>query len=162
MHQSIDIATIQDSLGNEVEGEDVLKVLRNFYAELYKEQNKHSPDDIESFLSALDLPQMTVETVVGPITEEEVQVAIMKLKPGKAPGSDGLIVGFYQKFASILVPLLTKVFNKAFEIGHLSPSQCLAIIVLLFKKGLCTLPTNYRPISLTNLDYKILAYILVG
>ncbi len=27
MHQSIDITTIQDSLGNEVEGEDVLKVL---------------------------------------------------------------------------------------------------------------------------------------
>ncbi len=129
---------------------------------MYKEQNKHSPDDIESFLSALDLPQMTVETVVGPIMEEEVQAAIMKLKPSKAPGSDGLMAGFYQKFAGILVPLLTKVFNKAFEIGHLSPSQCLAVIVLLFKKGLCTLPTNYRPISLTNLDYKILAYILVG
>ena len=49
VYQSIDIAMIQDSLGNEVEGEDVIEVLRDFYAELYKEQNIHSPEDIESF-----------------------------------------------------------------------------------------------------------------
>ena len=33
---------------------------------------------------------------------------------------------------------------------------------MIFKKGDSQLVTNYRPISLTNCDYKILAYILVG
>lgn len=36
----------------------------------------------------------------------------------------------------------------------------MAIIILLFKKGDSRLVENYHPISLTNTDYKILAYIL--
>ena len=43
--------------------------------------------------------------------------------------------------------------------GILSPLQRLAIIILLFKKGHKTDTSNYRPISLTNCNYKILAYI---
>ena len=67
---------------------------------------------------------------------------------------------FYKHFADILAPILTKVFNKCFEQSALTNSQRLAIIILLFKKGDSLLLGNYRPISLTNSDYKILAYIL--
>ena len=36
----------------------------------------------------------------------------------------------------------------------------IAVIILLFKKGLKEVAGKYQPISLTNVDYKILAYIL--
>ncbi len=98
--------------------------------------------------------------MVGPITEEEVLTAITYLRPGKSPGSDGLTAEFYKHFADLLVPILTKVFNECFGQSALTTSQRLAIIILLFKKGDSLLLGNYRPISLTNSDYKILAYIL--
>ncbi len=42
----------------------------------------------------------------------------------------------------------------------LTPIQKVVIIILLFKKGDHHLLSNFRLISLTNGDYKILAYIL--
>ena len=52
--------------------------------------------------------------------------------------------------------------NKALETGTLSDTQKLAIIILLYKKGDALETGNYWLISLTNLDYKILAYVLVA
>lgn len=41
----------------------------------------------------------------------------------------------------------------------MSYSQRLAVISLIFKKGEQTNIKNYRPISLTNTDYKIIAFV---
>ncbi len=56
---------------------------------------------------------------------------------------------------------MVAVFNQILEDSSLSPSQKLAIIILIFKKGNPRVATNYRPILLTNCDYKILAYVFV-
>ena len=58
--------------------------------------------------------------------------------------------------------LLVIMYNKAFKSGMLTASQKLALITLIFKKGDTRETSNYCPISLTNCDYKILAYILTG
>ena len=68
---------------------------------------------------------------------------------------------FYKHFSEYLCDVLAVTFN-FFENKELSISQKIAIITLLFKKGDTALVGNYQPISLTNSDYKILAYILVA
>ena len=96
------------------------------------------------------------ESMQGDITETEILKAIKQLRLGKSPGSDRLTSCFYKDFTEKLAPILCHVFNS------LSSSQYLAIIILLYKCGQQNVLTKYRPISLTNTDYKILAYALTN
>lgn len=48
---------------------------------------------------------------------------------------------------------------RSFEVGELSSSQRASVISLIHKKGTLLNLDNYRPISLTNCDYKILAFV---
>ena len=56
--------------------------------------------------------------------------------------------------------MLVDVFNESFENGILPKSQRSAILSLIFKKDDTEDISNYRPISLTNVDYRILAFVL--
>ena len=158
----IDIKALLDKHGTIVEGDDVLDVMREFYADLYRNKDVVTKAEIDTFLGKLDFPKLSSKINAGDITEGEVLAVINKLKIGKSLGMDGLNAAFYKKFAEHLAPLLVKCFNKSFITHELSVSQHLAILVLLFKKGDPLLTGNYCPISLTNLDYKILAYVLLA
>ena len=79
----------------------------------------------------------------------------------KSPGNDGLSSSFYLKFFDILGEKLTKIINLAFEQNSLSNSQKLSYITLICKdKSQSDDMKFYRPISLLNIDYKIISKIL--
>ncbi len=81
---------------------------------------------------------------------------------GKSPGGDGLITEFYKKFWDDIGPLYLNMINETYKKGELPYTMRKAILALLFKKGDKTLLKNYRPISLTNYDYKILCFVLAN
>ena len=94
------------------------------------------------------------------ITSEDIVEAISKLAYHKAPGSDGIPAEFYAAFDTLLAPYLRIIFSASQKLGHLSTSQKHSVIIMLHKKGDKEEIRNYRPISLTNLDYKIFSTIL--
>ena len=55
-----------------------------------------------------------------------------------------------------------EVFNECFDNDELSHSQKQSVITLIFKKGNKEELKNYRPISLSNIDYKIIAFTLAN
>ena len=75
---------------------------------------------------------------------------------------DGICIEFYQKFWPILGNLLVDVFNQCFHDGKLTASQRTAVLSLIHKKDDKDNIINYRPISLTNVDYRILAFVLAN
>ena len=107
-------------------------------------------------------PQLTPEqqtSCEGQVSTEEAGFALSVMKNDSAPGIDGLTTPFYKFFWKDIKDLVTEAFNEAFDIGNLSISQRRAILTLIHKgKDLSRDQLgNWRPISLTNTDYKILA-----
>ena len=80
---------------------------------------------------------------------------------GKSPGPDGLTAEFYSRFLPQLSPILVTVFADIAENQKLCESQKLSYITVIPKKQTNRRQVkNYRPISLLNVDYKIITKIL--
>ena len=76
----------------------------------------------------------------------------------KSPGNNGLTKEFYETFWDELKEIFVISVREAKEIGHLSTSQRQVIIKLIEKKDKDKrFMKNWRPISLLNVDSKIIS-----
>jgi len=100
----------------------------------------------------------------GVISLEEATLALKTMKNGSSPGPDGLTTEFLKFFWIDIRDIVIKSFNESFKTGSLSFTQTSAILTLIHKGK--DLPRNklqnWRPISLTNSDYKLLAKCLAN
>ncbi len=92
---------------------------------------------------------------------DKLTKAMQSMKKGKSPGTDGLTIEFYAYFwESIKRPLL-KMYNECIINEELCTSMKQGLITLIPKPGKDLLSLdNWRPITLLNLDYKVLSLVL--
>ncbi|KAM7313253.1 hypothetical protein ISCGN_003130 [Ixodes scapularis] len=112
------------------------------------------------------LLKISTEDVAGlrrPPSASELWNVLKRMKNGSAPGPDGLPTKFYRTFWHILGNFFTAVVGVYFEDLFLPPSFRLGRIVLLPKEGGDHAdPGAWRPITLLNSDYKLLAATLAS
>ncbi len=135
----------------------------NYYANLYK--SSYCSDSATFLLDSLKnintISASENECCDQGIVLEEVVDAIKHLKCNKSPGNDGIAAEFYKQFSDILALFLLNIFIESIENHELPPSLSQGIINLIPKpKKDLLLIENWRPISLLNNGYKILALIL--
>ena len=91
----------------------------------------------------------------------EIAESIKKLPNNKSPGTDGISIEFYKLFWHEIKHFLMDSFNYSFRHNILSIDLRRAILTLIPKSGKdIRLLKHWRPISLLNSDYKILAKAL--
>ena len=140
----------------------ILQIAKDFYSDLFTSRNP-SQEAINIYLNDIDIHKLSEEEQKicdGVISLQECETAVSKMKLNRSPGEDGLPVEFYKTFWKQLGSFLVEMYNKCFEKKELPLSMRKSVITLIHKKDDKSDIANYRPISLTNTDYRIVAHIL--
>ena len=146
------------------------KELENFYNNMYTSKKDLNSDPksenecFESFVEGIKIPQLNTEerdSLEHDFTYKELKEAVSSFSDNKTPGEDGFTKEFYESFYGLIWRDLLNSYEAAFQNGSLSISQRRGIITLIPKAdGNLKELSNWRPISLLNIDYKILTKAL--
>ncbi|KAK0591976.1 hypothetical protein LWI29_011174 [Acer saccharum] len=95
-------------------------------------------------------------------TSDEVRVAAFSIAPTKAPGLDGLPGLFYHKFRDLVGPKVTAECLRCLNDGGSLEAVNGTLVVLIPKVKNPVRITEFRPISLCNVIYKIVAKVIAN
>ena len=152
---------IKDSEGKIKHGIDnILEEQVQFYSKLLKSEG-WDEQEAEKLLTNIDKTLTDDERLFcdQKISEKEVCKAIHDLKINKSPGEDGITAEFYQTFWPEIKDQFMQVIREIEENKTLCESMYKGIISLLYKCGDRDIILNWRPITLLNIDYKIIAKV---
>ena len=143
------------------DNENIMRIATDFYKKLFTSEGVDK--GVQRRLLANVGTKLSKEAKTGldrPMTEGEVRDAIDRLPLGKSPGLDGFPVEFYREYWGKIRGLFMAYINEVREYG-LEGSRNVSVIKLIYKKtGEIYLLTHYRPISLMNVDVKIITKVL--
>src|SRR4051812_32839535 len=99
---------------------------------------------------------------MAPYTKEEVKTALFQMFPTKAPGPDGFPANFYQRHWDLCGDEVTNAVLRIVR-GEESAECVNEIVLVLIPKVINpTLLTQFCPISLCNVIYKIASKVVAN
>ena len=135
--------------------EELTTILNSFFASVFTAEDL--TDIPEAPTVQLDNNKVLRNILV---TEGDVSKCIDKLKVNKSPGPDTISPRILKEGKNELVKPLSLIFNKSLQSGSVPDEWKLANVTPIFKKGSKSLPSNYRPISLTSVVCKVLETLI--
>ena len=145
----------------------ILDLQKRYFSKIYTE-TIHDSEKLQSetnfYLNKINIPSISEDSKFScdlPISLEEVKTAVQSMANNKSPGPDGIPTEFYKTFWPDIGESVYRSFTLAYELGKLCGSQKQGVITLIPKKDKdLTDLKSWRPLSILNTDYKIIAKVL--
>lgn len=161
------LCEVTDSRGHQLSNSaDILNEQKLFYENLYTSKNQQYRDDLHRntfFDHDVKLTEEMKQFCEGNLTFKECGEALKNMSNGKSPGSDGFTTEFYKFFWVDLGPFLFRSLKYGYEKGEFSEFQYQSVITCIPKEGKDRrYLSNWRPISLMNVDTKIASAVIAN
>ena len=156
------ITEIRNDRGEQLQdSQEIEQYMLGYFRDLYAAEETRQVGQ-ESFVPERAIPENneTNSALMAEITIDELKTAIRTSQKRKSPGIDGLPVEFYQRTFDIIYRELYFVLNEAMTTNELPTEFAEGTIVLVKKRCGDETARAYRPISLLNVDFKVLSRVM--
>lgn len=148
--------------GNWISDDEALKSLAvNFYSNLYTEEVEDRPDITTNSMFPI-LTQNENRKLCRDITSGEIDDAIRQMGPYKSPGMDGLPPVWFQNFWDLVAPNMYSLCKSVFQDGNRLRPINETLVVLIPKVEQPEKISQFWPISLCNVSYKLFSKVIVN
>ena len=143
------------------EEEVVSTLLVGYFRSLFTSSDPQNIDLVLEGVQAMVTEDMNAKLVKRYIAEE-VAVAIKEMAPLKAPDPDGMSPLFFQTYWPDIGMDITEAVLSSLNLGSLLKSINYTFISLIAKVKNLEIVTEFRPISLCNVIYKIISKVIAN
>jgi hypothetical protein len=145
----------------ETEHEGLERMAMEFYGGLFSAQENLQPELICQHVPRKITAEMQ-ETLEQAFFVDEVEAAVFQMGPSKAPGADGFTAGFLQKHWTLVKDKVIVTVLGFLNGGEMPEVKNQTIHVLIPKVANPQELSQFRPISLCNVIYKICSKVLAN
>ena len=139
----------------------VAEVAVSYFEKLYTTSHLDRIQEVTDAMESKVSVEMN-QDLIKQFTKEEVDVALKQMHPTKAPDQDGMFAVFYHNFWDIVgndvVNMVLNVLNSDRSMADINKTY----ITLVPKINNPFRMMEFRPISLSNVTYKLIAKVLTN
>ncbi|KAL2937830.1 hypothetical protein RDABS01_021279 [Bienertia sinuspersici] len=145
-----------------VEEEALESVFEHYFQNLFTSTNP-TDEDMERVIDSVGsvITENMNRSLTRPFTKDEIHEALRQMHPSKAPGPDGMHAIFYQRFWHIVGDAVVRFIEEILHQGHVPEHTNRTNIALVPKIKNPMNASDFRPISLCNVLYKLVSKCVV-
>ena len=144
----------------------IIQAIGSYYEKLYTCNHDVDKHEMNEYINENSIDNEINDedrAMLGKIpSESECHKVLNNMKDNKSPGFDGIPSEFYKFFWEYIKGPYLDMINECWNLEKLPISMKTAIISLIHKSSKRDNLNNYRPISLMNTDYKIVAFVFAS
>ena len=153
---------ILDKNGNWCDSiKSIANVAISYFEKLYTTFHPSRISEVTRAIPARVMPEMN-QILINQFTKEEVETTLKQIHLTKALGPNGMSVIFFQKYWDVIgtdvTSMVLNVLNCNMSIIEINKTN----ITLVPKTNSPSKMTEYRPISLSNVAYKLISKVLAN